>query len=109
VQFNHRMVAYLLWTVAVLHAIDAFRARGGRAARNGALVLACLVTLQAGIGIVTLLHQVPLPLALLHQLAGILVLTVAVVHAQRLSANAASAVSHSEPFQANSSIPRSAA
>ena len=59
----------------------------GAAARslNGALALACAVTLQAGIGIVTLLHQAPLPLALLHQVMGIVVLTIAVVHAERLS------------------------
>ena len=105
VQFNHRMVAYLLWTVAVLHAIDAYRSRRGGMARNGALALACLVTLQAGIGIITLLHQVPLPLALLHQLTGILVLTVAVVHAQRVSANPASAAAQTEPF----ALPRRAA
>ena len=105
VQFNHRMVAYLLWTVAVLHAIDAFRSQGGSAARKGALTLACLVTLQAGIGITTLLHQTPLHLALLHQLTGILVLTVAVIHAQRISANPAAAVSQAEPF----AIPRSTA
>ncbi|AMN42259.1 COX15/CtaA family protein [Rhodoplanes sp. Z2-YC6860] len=109
VQFNHRMVAYLLWIVAALHAVDAFRSRGVVAGRNGALVLAAIVTLQAGIGIMTLLHQVPLPLALLHQLTGILVLTVAVIHAQRLSANAAAAVPHSAPFPADSSIPRSTA
>ncbi len=109
VQFNHRMLAYLIWAVAVLHAIDAFRSRGAGAARNGALTLACLVTLQAGIGIITLLHQVPLPLALLHQLTGILVLTVAVIHAQRISANPVPAVSHTEPFAADKSIPRSPA
>ena len=85
VQFNHRMVAYLLWIVAVLHAVDAVRSRAGGAVLNGALALACLMTLQAGIGIVTLLHQTPLPLALLHQATGILVLTVAVIHAERLS------------------------
>ena len=50
---------------------------------NGALALACAVTLQAGIGIVTLLHQAPLPLALLHQVMGIVVLTIAVIHAER--------------------------
>ena len=67
------------------------------------------MTLQAGIGIITLLHQVPLPLALLHQLTGILVLTVAVIHAQRISANPVPAVSHTEPFAADKSIPRSPA
>src|SRR5262249_4421813 len=107
VQFNHRMVAYLLWTVAMLHAFDAFRSRGGGAARKGALALACLVTLQAGIGIVTLLHRVPLPLALLHQLTGILVLTIAVIHAQHVSANPAPAILHAEAFPADSSLPRS--
>ena len=50
-----------------------------------------LVTLQAGIGIVTLLHQAPLPLALLHQVTGIVVLTIAVIHAERLSPRHAAA------------------
>jgi cytochrome c oxidase assembly protein subunit 15 len=82
VQFNHRMMAYAVWLVAVWHAIDALRARG--AAGNGALALACAVTIQAGVGIVTLLHQAPLSLALLHQAMAIVVLSVAVVHAERL-------------------------
>ena len=68
--------AYALWIGAVLHLIDVFRAKRGRAVRNSALALTCAVTLQAGIGIVTLLHQTPLPLALLHQIMGIVVLTV---------------------------------
>ena len=82
VQFNHRMVAYALWLAAILHAIDA---RRSAAAFNGALILACAVTLQAGIGVVTLLHQTPLHLALLHQVMGIVVLTIAVIHAERLA------------------------
>jgi heme a synthase len=85
VQFNHRMVAYALWTVAIFHLIDVLRAKRGGAVLNGALALACAVTLQAAIGIVTLLHQTPLPLALLHQIMGIAVLTIAVVHAERLT------------------------
>jgi len=85
VQFNHRMVAYALWLAAVLHLADVIRTRRGGAILNGALALACAVTLQAGIGIVTLLHQTPLPLALLHQITGIAVLTVAVIHAELLS------------------------
>ena len=84
-QFDHRMVAYALWIAAMLHLVDVVRARRGGAILNGALALACAVTLQAGIGIVTLLHQAPLPLALLHQVMGIVVLTIAVMHAERLS------------------------
>jgi cytochrome c oxidase assembly protein subunit 15 len=82
VQFDHRMLAYAIWIGAVLHAVDAWRAQ--RAVR-GALILAVLVTLQAALGVVTLLHQAPLHLALAHQLTAIVVLTVAIVHAERLS------------------------
>jgi len=84
VQFDHRMVAYALWLFALVHLADVIRARKGGAVLNGALALACFVTIQAGIGIVTLLHQAPLPLALLHQVTGIAVLTIAVIHAERL-------------------------
>ena len=81
VQFNHRMVAYTIWLIAVLHFIDAWRS--GR--MRGALTLAVLVTLQAALGIVTLLHSAPLHLAMAHQLMAIVVLTTAIVHAERLS------------------------
>ena len=70
---------------------------------------AWVVTLQAGSGSVTRLHQVPLPLALLHQITGILTLTIAVIHAQRILADPAPAVSPAEAFAADSSIPRSTA
>jgi cytochrome c oxidase assembly protein subunit 15 len=81
VQFDHRMMSYLLLLAAYLHAIDAARTlRGGRMVRR-ALLLAAVVTIQAALGILTLLHQAPLALALLHQGMAIVVLTVAVVHA----------------------------
>ena len=106
VQFDHRMLAYGLWIVAVLHLIDVIRAKRRGAVLNGALVLVCAVTLQAGIGIVTLLHQAPLPLALLHQIMGIVVLTIAVVHAERLVPQRAAAIA-AEPIGV--SIPRGTA
>jgi heme a synthase len=81
VQFNHRMLAYLIWALATLHVCDAWRARVGF---GGALTLAGVITLQATLGIVTLLHQAPLPLALAHQVLAILVFSVAVIHAERL-------------------------
>jgi cytochrome c oxidase assembly protein subunit 15 len=84
VQFDHRMTGYALWLAAVLHLADVVRGRHGGAALNGALALACAVTFQAGLGIVTLLHQAPLPLALLHQATAIVVLTIAVLHAEQL-------------------------
>jgi cytochrome c oxidase assembly protein subunit 15 len=83
VQFNHRMMAYLLFLAAVVHAFDA--ARSARAqAFAWAHMLAAAVTIQAAIGIVTLIHQTPVTLALVHQAMAIVTLTIAVVHAERL-------------------------
>ena len=52
-------------------------------ARRTALFVA--VTLQAALGIITLLRVVPIPLALSHQATAIVVLTVAVVHAAQMT------------------------
>ena len=84
VQFEHRMTAYALFAIALLHAFDAIVSRAGAAAR-GALWLAAAVTLQALLGILTLINQVPLALALSHQAVAILVLTLAVLQAERLA------------------------
>jgi cytochrome c oxidase assembly protein subunit 15 len=81
VQFDHRMLAYAIWVLAGLHAIDAHQQRqhGG-----GAVLLWLAVTIQAALGTVTLITVVPLGLALAHQAMAIAVLTVAVVHAEGL-------------------------
>jgi cytochrome c oxidase assembly protein subunit 15 len=96
VQFDHRMVAYTIWVVALLHALDAWTSRRGVA---GALTVAILVTLQAALGIVTLLSQVALPLALTHQMFAIVVFTAAIVHAERLSHHEAVAAPHALPLE----------
>ena len=85
VQFEHRMTAYLLLVLAVLHAFDAIRSRAGAAAVNGALWLVAAITLQATLGILTLLNQVPIDLALTHQAVAIAVLTLAIFQAERLA------------------------
>jgi heme a synthase len=84
VQFEHRMTAYALFVLAALHAFDAVASRAGAAAR-GALWLLAAVTLQAVLGILTLLNQVPIALALSHQAVAIAVLTLAVLQVERLS------------------------
>jgi cytochrome c oxidase assembly protein subunit 15 len=86
VQFEHRMVAYALFVLAVLHLLDAVRSRAGTSVVNGALWLAAAVTLQATLGILTLLNQVPMHLALAHQAVAIAVLTLAVFQVERLAA-----------------------
>jgi heme a synthase len=86
VQFEHRMTAYALFVLAALHAVDALRSRAGASAISGALWLLAVVTLQAVLGILTLLNQVPIDLALTHQAVAIGVLTAAVFQAERLTA-----------------------
>ena len=87
VQFDHRLTAYALVAISLLHAIDAMRTLRGTA-RSGALALAGAVTLQATLGIATLLAQAPLALALVHQAMAMIVLTFAVLHAQRIGEGA---------------------
>ena len=84
VQFDHRMLAYAVWLLALLHAADVARTLRGGGVLTSALALAAAVTLQAVFGIATLLHQAPLALALLHQAMALVVLAIAVVHAERL-------------------------
>jgi cytochrome c oxidase assembly protein subunit 15 len=86
VQFEHRMTAYALFLLAALHAIDLVRAKAPRAAIAAALWLLAAVTLQAVLGILTLLNQVPILLALSHQAVAIGVLTLTVLQAERLAA-----------------------
>jgi heme a synthase len=86
VQFEHRMVAYALFVLAILHAIDAVRSRAGTSVVSGALWLAAAVTSQGALGILTLLNQVPIALGLAHQAVAMSVLTLAIFQAERLVA-----------------------
>jgi heme a synthase len=86
VQFEHRMTAYALFVLAALHALDAIRSRAGTSAVSGALSLLAVVALQATLGVLTLLNQAPIDLALAHQAVAIAVLTSAVFQAERLAA-----------------------
>ena len=83
VQFDHRMAAYLLFVLAALHVFDALRSGPVWAARGAAVVFA-LVTMQAMLGVVTLVHGAPLVLALAHQVGAIALLVAATAHAGRL-------------------------
>jgi cytochrome c oxidase assembly protein subunit 15 len=85
VQFDHRMTAYALFLLALWHAVDATRSRANAAVVNGAWLLFAAIMVQAVLGILTLLGQVPLPLALTHQAVAIVVLTLAVLQAELLS------------------------
>jgi len=89
-QFDHRMLAYAIWIVALLHVFGVARAMKKGPAFAGAVLLAIAVTLQAALGIWTLLMVAPLSLALLHQAMAMVVLTVATVHAASVAERAPS-------------------
>jgi heme a synthase len=98
VQFDHRMLAYTIWICVLLHVIDVIRAAGRGRQLTGATVLFVAVTLQAALGIATLLLRVPLDLALTHQAMAMVALTAAVVHAATFAARAPRVVA--QPAQA---------
>lgn len=78
-QFNHRVLAYVLWGTAIGIAIWK---RQSALARPYALV-AMLVSAQAIWGIITLINVAPLSLALVHQGLGVVVLLASVELAWR--------------------------
>ena len=84
VQFNHRLLAYLLFVVAV--SVAATAARSTRLAgetRGLFIALGAVVSLQAVLGVVTLMNQAPLALSGAHQALAAVVLAVAVTLAWR--------------------------
>ena len=84
-QFDHRLLAEITWAVVAALWLYSLRLRLPGRARAALHALAALATLQAGLGIATLLLVVPLPLAVAHQAGALLLVTAAVVarHALR--------------------------
>ncbi len=80
VQFVHRAGAYALFALTLWHMIAVRRHQPGTTHARRALVLFHLVLVQAFVGIATLLMQVPLHWALLHQGTALLVLGFAAAH-----------------------------
>lgn len=83
-QFNHRLLAYIIWLIA-LAAVTLTR---GKAGWREFATIAVLVTAQAAWGIITLINSAPLPLAIVHQALGV-VLFVATVRLAWLTADRA--------------------
>jgi cytochrome c oxidase assembly protein subunit 15 len=84
VQFNHRMLAYIILLFALWFSWDMNRSVQDRTTRAYAVLFALLIVIQAMVGIATLLLAVPIGLALTHQAMAILLLTVAVLQAANL-------------------------
>ena len=84
VQFNHRLMGYTVAALALGLAVAAWRARESASyLRTLVFIVAALVVAQAGLGIVTLMAQAPLPLAQSHQALATVVLGAAVILAWR--------------------------
>ena len=75
-QFNHRLLAYVLFVMALIQFI--------RLRSNTALLVFAGVCCQLLLGILTILNQVPLNLALAHQGGALVVLALALWHAKSL-------------------------
>jgi heme a synthase len=115
VQFVHRMTAYGLVIVAVAHAVDCRRAAPRSAEAGRASLLCAALLVQAMLGVLTLVHVVPIGVALAHQAMAMVVLALATVHVARLgvrhatlairSANAAAPMATSAQVIAKPSSP----
>lgn len=82
VQFDHRMVAYLIAVMTVVHAWMVGRVSDDPAFVASARLLVLAVLVQIALGIWTLLWHVPLGLGLVHQGFAVVLLLLAVRHAR---------------------------
>ncbi len=80
VQFNHRMLAYVVVALVVVHSWSVVRTADDQRIIRSVLLLAGAVLLQMALGIWTLLAHVPLHLALAHQGLAAIVFALAVWH-----------------------------
>lgn len=80
VQFVHRLGGYLLFALTLWHMVASIRRGRGSTHCRRAVVLFAMVTVQAMIGIVVILTQVPVGWALLHQGWAVVVLGFTVAH-----------------------------
>ncbi len=80
VQFDHRLLGYIVVAFALWQALAALRAAPGTALARRALAVGGLALAQAALGIVTLLLVVPIWAGLLHQAFAMLLFGMAIVH-----------------------------
>ncbi|MEM7463263.1 MAG: COX15/CtaA family protein [Pseudomonadota bacterium] len=80
VQFVHRIGGYILLLLALIQLIATMQVSTANTHKARAVIMFALVTIQAAIGIVTLVLQVPMSWALMHQGGAVIVLAFAVAH-----------------------------
>jgi cytochrome c oxidase assembly protein subunit 15 len=75
IQFNHRMLAYVLFVLLNVFAVMVYRSAPHRNGKLGAVLLLAALWMQMILGISTLLLHVPVSLATAHQSGAVLLLT----------------------------------
>ena len=80
VQFVHRIGAYVLFAFVLMHMIASLRSAPDTTHARRSVLLFGLVTIQAIIGITTLVLQVPVGWGVAHQGGALIVLGFAVAH-----------------------------
>lgn len=85
VQFNHRIGAYILTFLVTLQFVFTWLSNGEKPHFNRSVILLVLVIAQAIAGIVTLVMQVPLHWALVHQALAVIFLAATIAHWRGLS------------------------
>ncbi len=84
VQFNHRLIAWVLFLLAPLFWFSSRRAALTPHARLAGNLLLAMLLVQITLGITTLVHVVPLPLAAAHQAGAVLLFSCALLVNQAL-------------------------
>jgi cytochrome c oxidase assembly protein subunit 15 len=80
VQFQHRIMAYVIAILALLHAARAMNEKNSPAVRMSGVAILFAVLAQVGFGIWTLLAHVPITLGLIHQGGALVVLAACIWH-----------------------------
>jgi cytochrome c oxidase assembly protein subunit 15 len=70
VQFNHRLIGYVLFVLGILAFVRS-RASALDSVRGAFAAVLAMLLLQLVLGILTVMHGAPLPLAALHQLGAV--------------------------------------
>jgi cytochrome c oxidase assembly protein subunit 15 len=87
VQFDHRLLAYVLTAIIAWHIYWVLRTDTRERVRQTALLLGGGVVLQVILGIVALMLVLPMSLAAAHQIGAVIVLGIAVTHLHFLRHN----------------------
>ena len=85
VQFQHRMLAYLITILIVVHAFMLARRMPGSRTAFSSYRLLAIVVVQIALGVLTLVNVVPIDLALTHQFVAFVLFAGVLIHRRGMS------------------------